>query len=443
MTDAGVFFVDDEDVLREAADQTFDLAGIPCQCFPTANAAVQSLTRDFDGAIVTDIRMPGMDGTEFLAQVMRLDPDIPVILVTGHGDVDLAVGCIKKGAYDFLEKPCEPARLVATVERAMERRRLILENRRLREQISPAHVIDDRLTGRSSTMQHFRKQLRAVADTDADALILGDTGTGKEVAARALHAASARAERPFVHVNCAALPAALIESELFGSEPGAFPGAMRARVGRLEHARRGTLCLDEIDTLSLPLQAKLLQVLDSREVTRLGSNDPIPLELRVIALSKVDLEKAVEHGSFRSDLLYRLNVVILQMPPVAARREDVPSLFATLAADVAKRHDRDVPELDPDHLTALAARDWPGNVREIRNVAERFVLGLGDNEGPAQNETLADRMAAHEKSLIAAALHVHSGRLKDTHESLGVSRKTLYEKMQRHGLSRETSEPES
>ncbi|MEO0666266.1 MAG: sigma-54 dependent transcriptional regulator, partial [Pseudomonadota bacterium] len=391
---------------------------------------------------VSDIRMPGMDGTALLARVMALDLDIPVILVTGHGDVDLAVASMRDGAYDFLEKPSTPARLVASVERALERRRLTLENRALRAQIAPGGPVEAELTGRSAAMTALRKRVQAVAVTEADVLITGETGTGKEVVARALHAASERAARPIVHVNCAALPAALIESELFGSEAGAFPGAVRARVGRMEHAQRGILVLDEIDSLSLPLQAKLLHVLDRRQVTRLGSNDAIDLDIRVLALSKGSLEAAVEDGTFRSDLLYRLNVVTLDVPPIAARREDVPALFTELVARAAARHGRALPDLPSALLTEMSARDWPGNVREIRNAAERYVLGLVSEPEEAGDKTLPELLAAHEKALISAAIQAHGGRLKETYEALGLSRKTLYEKMQKHGLTRDALLPE-
>ncbi len=434
-----VLFVDDEENLRIAAAQTFDLAEIECATFEEAEPALRGVSRDFEGVLVTDIRMPGMDGIALLQRVLEIDPDIPVILVTGHGDVDLAVSCIKDGAYDFLEKPCEPARLVACVRRALERRRLTLENRALREQVTSSNVIEARLTGRSEQMTALRRQITAIAATDADVLITGETGTGKEVAARAIHLSSERAERPFVQINCAALPEALVESELFGSEAGAFPGSIRPRVGRFEHARRGTLCLDEIDSLSLKLQAKLLDVLDNRRVTRLGSNDPIPLDIRVIAIAKVNLEQAVEAGQFRPDLLYRLNVVTIDLPSVAQRREDVPSLFTVLVAEAAARYDVTTPEISADLLTALAARDWPGNVREIRNEAERFVLGLSDANNPTMSteQSLAMQMARHEKALISAAILSHDGRLKDAYQSLGLSRKTLYDKMQKHGLTKD------
>jgi two-component system C4-dicarboxylate transport response regulator DctD len=301
--------------------------------------------------------------------------------------------------------------------------------------------VEARLTGRSAGLVALRSQVRAVAATDADVLIVGETGTGKEVAARALHRASARAEGPFQHINCAALPADLIESELFGHEAGAFAGAMRARFGKFEAARGGTVFLDEIDSLPLALQAKLLHAVQNRTVTRLGSNDPVSLEVRFIAASKTDLEAEARAARFRADLLYRLNVVTLRMPPLSERREDIPLLFAQLVSEAAARLKQAAPEVSGAVLSQLAARDWPGNVRELRNVADRYVLGLDLALGPAAPtggaQGLAEQMAAHEKALIAASLATHGGRLKDTYEALQLSRKALYEKMQKHGLSRD------
>lgn len=438
MTRPRTFFVDDEKHLRIAASQSFDLADIDAACFGDAQSALANLSRDFDGVVVTDIRMPGMDGVELLAKVKELDPDLPVVVVTGHGDVDLAVACIKNGAYDFIEKPWKPERLTNCVRRAAEQRRLVLENRALKIQALSGAALRDDLHGRSAVVQKLRRGISAIAQTDVDVLITGDTGTGKEIAARLLHRQSTRSAGPFVHINCAALPAALIESELFGHEVGAFPGAVRSRFGKLEHARGGTLCLDEIDLLPMPLQAKLLDVLHNRTLTRLGSNDPVALDMRVIALAKTDLDQAVAQGTFRGDLLYRLNVATLEMPSLDARREDIPGLFILIAGKIAKRKNVPLPETPTDMLNALSARDWPGNVRELRNAAERFVLGLGDLGGgsPDKTETLADRMAAFEKSQIAAAISANGGRLKETYESLGLARKTLYDKMQKYGLNK-------
>jgi two-component system C4-dicarboxylate transport response regulator DctD len=336
---------------------------------------------------------------------------------------------------------------VETIQRALDKRRLTMEVRALKAQTAGAGGADPiaaMLNGRSAAMAQLRAQLRAVAETDADALIEGATGTGKEVAARALHAASRRAKRPFVAVNCAALPDTMIESELFGHTPGAFAGATRERYGKFEHARGGTLFLDQIDSIPLPLQGKLLTALHDRAITPLGSNEPVALDLRVVAASRRDLAQAARDGTFRDDLLYRLNVVTLRMPPLAERREDIPSLFQILLAEASTRHNRPVPPISPDALADLATRDWPGNIRELRNEAERAILGFGLGQAGATPGVgrLADQMAAHERSLIAATLSAQSGSIKATYEALGISRKALYEKMQKHNLDRNDFRPD-
>ena len=448
MSVAEVLFVDDEEHLRLAAAQTLDLADLPVTCLADGEAALARISRNFPGILVTDIRMPGIDGQELMRRALEIDPEFPVILVTGHGDVEMAVRSMRDGAYDFLEKPYAPGRMVETVRRALDKRRLTIENRALRRQVGGRDAIESRLTGRSPAMIAIREQVRAVAVTDADVLITGATGTGKEVAARAIHRASARAEKPFVHINCAALPPDLVESELFGHEAGAYPGAARARFGRFEHARGGTIFLDEIDSLDPKLQAKLLVAVQDRVVTRLGSNEPVNLDVRFIAASKRDLEEAAAQGAFRSDLLYRLNVVTIRMPVLAQRREDVPKLFLHLVDEASARYKRPAPEVPGAVLSSVAARDWPGNVRELRNAAERFALGLDLELGPQESgaasrgDSLAAQMARHEKSLIAAAIAANQGSLKATYEALGLSRKSLYEKMQKHGLSREDFRPE-
>jgi two-component system C4-dicarboxylate transport response regulator DctD len=444
MTGETILFVDDEEHLRLAAEQALQLADLPVTCLAQAEKALARISRNFPGILVTDIRMPGMDGIELMRRALEIDSEFPVILVTGHGDVELAVQCMREGAYDFLEKPYAPSRLVETVRRALDKRRLTLENRALRSQVGGRDAIEARLTGRSAAMVDLRHQIRAIAATEADVLIVGATGTGKEVAARALHRASARGDWPFVHINCAALPEALIESELFGHEAGAFPGATRARYGKFEHARGGTVFLDEIESMPQPMQAKLLHAIQNRAITRLGSNDPVELDVRFVAASKTDLEAEAAAGRFRSDLLYRLNVVTLRVPDLTERREDIPRLFVQLVNEAAARYKRPAPDVPGAVLNAVSARTWPGNVRELRNAADRFALGLdlaiGDGavgatpvEGRAN---LSDKVADFERALIAASLTAHGGSLKETYEALGLSRKALYEKMQKYGLDR-------
>lgn len=441
MRPALVLLVDDEDELRRSTAQSLDLAGFTVRDFAGAEGALDFLTQGFNGVVITDIRMPGMDGMSLMSRVREIDPDIPVILATGHGDVQLAVKAMREGAYDFIEKPFDGQALADVAARAIDRRRLVLENRRLRAVAGKRDDIEARLPGRTQAMIDLRYRLRAVAPTDADMLIIGDTGTGKEVAARALHDLSARATKPFVAINCAALPTNLIESELFGHEAGSFPGALKARYGKFEHARGGTVLLDEIGSMPPDLQAKLLRVIQERVITRLGSNEAVALDVRFIATSKADLEAEVAAGRFRADLFYRLNVVTLHLPSLAARRADIPLLFLQLVSEAAARYRRDDMEVPAQILADIAQRDWPGNVRELRNAADRFVLGLGlppaeDEAGPAQASRLADRVAQFERDVIAGALLANRGNLKPVYESLGISRKTLYEKMQKYGLDK-------
>jgi two-component system C4-dicarboxylate transport response regulator DctD len=254
--------------------------------------------------------------------------------------------------------------------------------------------------------------------------------------ARALHDISARASRPFIAINCAALPANLIESELFGHEAGAFPGAVRPRYGKFEHGRGGTILLDEIGSMPFDLQAKFLRVLQERMISRLGSNETVPLDVRFIATSKVDLEAEVACGRFRADLLYRLNVATIHVPSLSQRRADVPLLFMQLVREAAARYGKDDMAVPPDVISDVAQRDWPGNVRELRNAADRFVLGLDGGGRQAEAAGLAERVAEFERGVIASALVAHNGSLRPVYESLGISRKTLYEKMQKYGLDK-------
>nr|CAD6406836.1 sigma-54-dependent Fis family transcriptional regulator [Rhizobium sp. Q54] len=448
MTEQRVLLVDDEEELRRSTAQALGLSGLSVQAFASADQVLELIGYSFEGVVVTDIRMPGMDGMTLLHRIRELDAEIPVILVTGHGDVQLAVKAMREGAYDFLEKPFTPQHLAGIIRRALDRRGLVLENRRLRAVAGKRDDLETRLPGRTQVMVDLRYRIRAIGATDADTLIIGDTGAGKEVVARAVHDISPRANRPFIAINCAALPQNLIESELFGHEAGAFPGAIRARYGKFEHGRGGTILLDEIGSLPFDLQAKFLRVLQERVITRLGSNEIVPLDVRFVATSKVDLAAEVAAGRFRADLLYRLNVATIHVPSLEQRRADIPLLFLQLVREAAARYGREDRQVPPDVISAIAQRDWPGNVRELRNAADRLVLGL--EAGPGEAGTgpregagrLADKVAAFERSIIAGAIAAHGGALRPVYEALGISRKTLYEKMQKYGLDKRMLGPD-
>jgi two-component system C4-dicarboxylate transport response regulator DctD len=441
----GIVLVDDDPDLRHALAQGLELEGYRVETASGAEEALGLLTRDFAGAVVSDIRMPGLDGIGFLGRVLEIDSAIPVVLITGHGDVALAVQAMRAGAYDFLEKPFTPERLAETVSRAVEKRGLVIENRTLREARSRGDGLADVLVGGSAAMQQLRERVRAIAATDADVIVEGETGSGKEVVSRAIHHQGSRRDGPFVAINCGALPSEIIESELFGHERGAFTGAGERRIGRIEHANGGTLLLDEIESMPIDLQVKLLRVLEERAVTRLGSNKPQPIDVRFIAATKSDLKALSETGKFRADLFYRLNVIAIRIAPLRERREDVGAIFLHLAREAAVKYRRDVPDVPAAMLQHLAQHDWPGNVRELRNAADRFVLGLGaglatgsGGDTPANGTRatipLAEQVAEFERAAIAAALARHGQRIRPVYEELGISRKTLYEKMRRYGL---------
>ncbi len=433
-----VLLVDDEPDLRASTAQALDLAGYRVQEFPQGDRVPDFASFGFPGIVLTDIRMPGIDGLTLMNRIHEIDREIPVILITGHADVQLAVRAMREGAHDFIEKPFATSQLAEIVARAVDYRRLVLENRVLRAAAGQADDLEVRLVGRSTAMIDLRRRIRTLGPAEADVLIVGETGAGKEVVARALHDLSPRAGRPFVTIDCAALPEALIESELFGHEIGAFPGALRSRYGKFEHARGGTILLDDVGSMPLAVQGRLLRAIEDRTITRLGSNEAVALDVRFMATSRVALEGEVAAGRFRADLLYRLNVVTLAVPALDARRDDVPLLFARLATEAAARHRRDPLPLLPRMLADLAARDWPGNVRELRNAADRFALGLPDAaaRGDPAPQRLAERVADFERREIEAALAAHRGSLRPVYEQLGLSRKTLWEKMQKYGLDK-------
>jgi two-component system C4-dicarboxylate transport response regulator DctD len=444
MTNGTVFLVDDDSQLRKAMRQTIELEGMNVTSFASAEQALESLSEDFDGVVISDIRMPGMDGLQFFARLQKIDRDLPVILITGHGDVPMAVTALQNGAYDFIAKPFPAERMVESARRALEKRRLVMENRALR--LAAMQAEDDLpLIGQTPAMERLRNTLRHIADTDVDVLVAGETGSGKEVVATALHRWSKRRSKAnFVALNCGALPETVIESELFGHEAGAFTGAQKKRVGRIEHASGGTLFLDEIESMPLAVQVKMLRVLEMREVSPLGSNDERPVDIRVVAAAKVDLGDPAQRGDFRDDLYYRLNVVTLSIPPLRERRDDIPLLFSHFVKKAAARFGMAVPQMTATVSRHLADHDWPGNVRELGHFAERFVLGV-ENSGAASRPaetvadisgTLSERMERQEAQIMREMLEKFDGDVAETIAALGIARKTFYDKLQRHNINR-------
>ncbi|RDD98231.1 sigma-54-dependent Fis family transcriptional regulator [Paracoccus pantotrophus] len=429
-----VRLVDDDPDLLEAQMQALHLAGFRAEAFTDAAAALGGLGPDWPGVVLSDVRMPGMDGFQLFERIRALDPDLPVILLTGHGDVPMAVAALKQGVYDFLAKPVGGGTLAAALARAASSRALVLENRALRRQQQDSAARETRLIGQSPFMQRLRETVARLAEAGGDVLILGPGGSGKETVARAIHRQGPRRARAFVPVACAALDEARFESEMLGAEPqGRTPRAP----GRLEAAHRGTLYLDEIDALAPALQARLLALIEVGQIQPPGSAAPRPLDLRVIASSRADLERLMREGAFRSDLYYRLSGAVLTLPPLAERREDIPALFRHFLLAAAARLNLPVAPVTGAVKARLAGHGWPGNLRELRQFAESHALGLTPFDPPAEGGDapgLSDLVAEYEAELIREALRLAQGNATQAMARLRLPRKTFYDKLARHGI---------
>ncbi len=440
--------IEDEECVRLATVQTLELGGFTVYACASAEAAWPWLDEAFGGIVVTDVRLPGSSGLDLLARVMTIDADLPVIVMTGHGHVSMAVEAMRGGAYDFIEKPFATERLLETARRAREKRDLVLENRRLKAAWKAQPDLPP-LIGMSPAIERLRRLIATLGPTVADIMINGQTGTGKEVVARQLHAASAR-KGPYVAINCGALPESVFESEMFGHEAGAFTGAQKRRIGKLEYASGGTIFLDEIESMPLALQVKLLRVLQERSLERLGGNDSIAIDCRIIAATKVDLLKMAAQGLFREDLFYRISVIQIDLPPLNERREDIPLLLAHFVQLAALRYQLPLPAWSAARMARWQAQDWQGNVRELRNSADRLVLGVlemddagleplapaqasGAHDGTAAGK-LAQKVSDFESLLIANALAASGGNVALAAEQLGLPKKTLYDKLKKHHL---------
>ena len=429
--------IDDDAEVLEALSETLTLAGFKVAACRSWSEARLHAKRDMTGVVLTDVRMSGRDGFGVLAEIHEIDPQIPVVLISGHADVPMALEAMRQGAYDFIEKPAEPPYVVELLKRAAEHRALVLAHRQLRSLVQ-SKAIEARIIGISPVVIRLRDMIVALAQVDATVLVQGETGTGKELVARSLHDFGPRSRGPFVAINCAALPGSIIESELFGHEAGAFTGAKDRRIGRIEQAHQGSLFLDEIESMSMDAQQRLLRVLQERRLVRLGGQREIDVDVRVIAATKADLTKLAAHGQFREDLVYRLNVIPLVVPPLRERGpRDIELLFRHFFEDLSSRlgaRAAPIPRMDQ-----LLRHCWPGNVRELRNAAERAALGFPALAQPIHREdelhspTLAEIMAGHERRELEIAL-ARGGQLQKTAADLGISRKTLYLKLRDHGL---------
>ncbi|MCB2118323.1 MAG: sigma-54 dependent transcriptional regulator [Rhodobacteraceae bacterium] len=435
-----IHVVDDDTDHLAALSDLLDAAGHAVMGFTGGAEALSAAALRAPDAVVTDLRMPGMDGMALLAALREAGLAMPVVMLTGHGDVQHAVRAMRAGAEDFLEKPYDAAHLMAVLARGLETAATRSELLRLQTlmQLREAHPI----LGESAAMSALRDRVAALAPLDVNVVVTGETGTGKELVARALHAASPRAGRPYVAINCAALPEALFEIEMFGHAAGAFPGAQSDKAGKLEAAGGGTLVLDEVEALAPALQAKLLRALEERQVERLGENRLRPLDLRIVTTSKTDLPALVRAGGLRADLYWRLAGADIETEPLRAMGQDIILIFAHYAGLAARRYGRTLPETGFLERRALLAHPWPGNVRELKAAAESFALGLGraiptgGDAAPAVTGTgtLPERLAAFEAREIRAALERFSGNTDLAARALGLPRRTLNDKMNRYGL---------
>lgn len=441
---ARILVVDDEVSVRESLHDWLKDSGH--EVFTAANGgeALEIVKDKKPEIVITDLVMPGMDGLELTKKVKELFPDIEVIVITAYGSVATAIAAIKEGAYDYVEKPFCPERVELLLEKLMERQKLIKENVSLKQKLEDRYRFEG-IIAKSNKMRQIFEVVKVVAKSNATVLITGESGTGKELVARAIHSLSPRRDNPFVVVSCAALPESLLESELFGHERGSFTGAIAQKKGKFEYANKGTLFLDEIGDISANIQVHLLRVIEEKEFSRVGGNEPIRVDVRIISATNKDLKKAVEQGEFREDLYYRLNVVRIDLPPLRERKEDIPLLAEHFLKKFSAENQKEITGFSPEAREFLLRYEWPGNVRELENAIERAVILTKNNLVALADLTYRDfstlavtgskRIDEVEKSHILSVLKETKGNFSEAARVLGITRMTLYNKMKAYGLS--------
>jgi len=443
---AHILVIDDDKAMRDACFQILARQGYRVELAASAKQGLTLLERLSFDAILLDLVMPDMDGLEALKKIRALDPDIEVIIITGYGTIQSAVESIKAGAFHFLSKPFVPDDLRNLVSRALEKRRLDLENLYLRQELKTK---DERnvLVYESDGMARIVDMVSRVAPTDSTVLITGESGTGKGLVARKIHQLSQRSRRPFITVDCGTLVETLFESELFGHVKGSFTGADANKVGKFELAQNGTLFFDEISNIGLEVQAKLLRAVEERKISKVGSHRVITVDVRIIAATNKDLTKAIKDGTFREDLFYRLNVVLIQMPPLRERKSDIPLLVQHFLEKYNARLRKDIRGISPDALELMVLHDWPGNVRELENTVERLVVlssgpylepadlvFAGTILTPAGESVSGVSLRDLERNHIIHTLQRYDGHKSETARALGIDRKTLREKLKRYNI---------
>jgi two-component system nitrogen regulation response regulator NtrX len=451
-----ILIVDDEAGVRTSLVGILGDEGYAADAVDSGEACLAALEARRYDLVLLDVWLPGMDGLDTLARLRETDPEVPVVVISGHGTIETAVKAVRLGAQDFVEKPLSLEKTILAVRNALRRRRLETEVRVLKQKLDERYV----MVGESPPMRRLRAEIAQAAPSNGRVLVFGENGTGKELVARAIHAQSHRASGPFVEVNCAAIPEELIESELFGHTKGAFTGALAPRKGKFELADGGTLFLDEIADMSLKTQAKVLRALQEQRIEPVGGAGSVEVDVRVIAATNKNLEDEIRQGRFRDDLYFRLNVIPFHVPPLRERREDVPPLCRHFMAVLSAEHGRRSREIAPEVLEALSQMSWPGNVRELRNIIERLVImAPGDRiemrhlppslveaplGGPSPVETplpeppdlgpLGAAREAFERRYILRKYRECGGNMSRTAEALGVERSNLYRKMKAYGL---------
>ncbi len=462
MPKAKVVIVDDDEFMRDSLMEALGRPELNVVGFSRAAEALDAIADGSASLLLTDMRMPEMDGMQLLEEAKRLDPQLPVVMMTAFATIETAVQAMKRGAFDYVMKPFKAEEIELVVNRALEHRRLLAENEYLKDELAKKFKTSD-FVGKSAAMKAVFDQIRQAAPTSATVFIRGESGTGKELVARSIHAQSPRRSKPLVKVNCAALSAGVLESELFGHEKGAFTGADKRRIGRFEMADGGTLFLDEVSEMDLNLQGKLLRVLQEKEFERVGSSETISVDVRILASSNRDLEKSIEAGEFRQDLYYRLNVISVELPPLRERKSDIPALARHFLDRYRREEGVRVKDISDEALDILVRYDWPGNVRELANIMERLiVLGRDDVIGAGQVEAALPKSAARllpaqlcpaepagtagaggggafqprplddvERECIVATLKFFDGARAKSAEALGISERSLRDRLKR------------
>jgi DNA-binding NtrC family response regulator len=440
-----VLVADDEAIIRESLQDWLGDAGHQVLTAEDGSRALEIIEKERPSIAIVDLVMPGMDGIELLKRAKEISPSIEVIVVTAYASIPTAIAAMKEGAYDYVEKPFSPERVELLIKKLAEHQRLVEENISLHEKLDQRYRFEDIIT-KSPKMQQVIELTKVVAKSNATVLITGESGTGKELVARAIHSQSYRKDKPFVPVSCAALPESLLESELFGHEKGAFTGAHALRKGKIEFANRGTLFLDEIGEMSTNIQVHLLRVLEEREFTRVGGNELIKVDVRVVSATNRDMNEAVASGQFREDLYYRLNVVTIDLPPLRERKEDIPLLANHFLKKFTAENQKEVSGFSPEVTDFLLKYQWPGNVRELENTIERAVILTKNSEiqlndllqknsplvGPASSGRTLKEV---ERNHIINILNETGGNYGKAARILGISRATIYNKAKAYGLA--------